>query len=88
MVSRQVEIDEQLSPLLDRKCQELDPVENAILHLGAYELLHQADIPCKVVINESVELAKMFGAEESHKYINGILDRLAHLCRQGELSNA
>ncbi len=70
-------LDEQLQPLLDRPLQQLDPIEHAILHIGLYELLFALNVPWKVVINEAVELAKMFGAEQSHKYINGILDKAA-----------
>ena len=56
----------------------MDPIELAILRIGCYELTYCQDVPFKVVINEAVELAKRFGAEQSHKYINGILDKLAH----------
>ena len=65
-----------LSPLLDREFKSLDPVERAILLIGAFELKDRIDIPYRVVINESIELAKSFGATDSHKYVNGILDRL------------
>lgn len=87
MAAYRIDIDETLEPLLDRPCYELDPVENAVLHLGAFELMYLQEIPCRVVINEAVELAKMFGAEESHKYINGVLDRVAHKFRPTELSS-
>jgi N utilization substance protein B len=70
-------LDGQLRPLLDRTLDQLDPVEKAVLRIGAYELNERTDIPARVVINEGVELAKMFGAEQSHKYINGVLDKLA-----------
>lgn len=66
---------------------ELDPVENAILHLGVYELLYKQELASKIVLNESIELAKMFGAEQSHKYVNGILDKAAHQIRTVEFSN-
>jgi N utilization substance protein B len=85
MVSNRTEIDTKLGPVLDRSQSDLDPVEYAILHLGIYELLFQKDIPPKVIVNEAVELAKLFGAEESHKYINGVVDKLAHQIRQSEL---
>jgi N utilization substance protein B len=81
------ELDGQLKPLLDRPIEGLDPVENAILHLGIYELLYHPELPWRVVVNESIELAKMFGAEQSHKYINGIMDKAAHQIRAAELSN-
>lgn len=82
------DLDIQLMPLLDRKLEELDPVERAILHIGLYELITFPEIPWRVVINESVELAKMFGAEQSHKFINGVLDKAAHKIRATEISNA
>jgi transcription antitermination protein NusB len=72
------ELDKLFTPFLDRKITQLDPVELAILRIGCYELIYCSDIPFKVVINEGVELAKLFGAEQSHKYINGVLDKLAH----------
>lgn len=71
------EIDQVLAPLLDRKVSELDPVERAILRMGIYELQHRLEIPYRVVINEAIELAKVFGAEQSHRYVNGVLDKIA-----------
>lgn len=70
-------IDNHLIPFLDRPLKELDLVELAILRLGAYELLECPEVPYKVVLNESIELAKMFGATDSYKYINSILHLLA-----------
>ncbi len=87
MVEYREQIDSELNSLLDRKDSELDPVENSVLHLGSYELMYVPDIPARVVINESVELARMFGAEDSHKYINGVLDRLARRFRPAEMRN-
>ena len=55
----------------------LDPIERSILRLAVYELKYETDVPYKVAINEAIELAKTFGAEESHKYINGVLDKIA-----------
>ncbi len=72
------QLDTAIVPFLDRSMTQLDPVELAILRIGCYELIHCPDIPFKVVINEAVELAKLFGATQSHKYINSILDKLAH----------
>lgn len=80
-----VELDQQLGPCLDRSIESVDPVERAILRLGAFELIHQPDIPYRVVINESVELAKVFGAEQGHRYVNGVLDRLARKVRGAEI---
>jgi len=72
-------------PYLDRPLIQLDPVEHAILLLGAYELLHCPDVPWKVVVNEAVNLAKTFGAEDGFKFVNGVLDKLAHQVRTEEM---
>jgi N utilization substance protein B len=73
-----------ITPTLDRAFSDLDPVEVAILYIGSYELVHRIDVPYRVVINEAVELARQFGATESHKYVNSILDRLARAHRLHE----
>ena len=78
------ELDAVLTPCLDRPIPELDPVERAILRLCAYELMHRLDVPYRVVINEGVDLAKLYGADQSHKYINGVLDKLARELRPVE----
>ena len=64
-------------PKLDRSYEEIDPIEKGILLLGCYELTQRIDVPYRVVINESVELAKSFGATDGHKYVNSVLDALA-----------
>lgn len=79
------ELDEALFPHLDRGIEEVDPIERAILRLGTYELKFRIDIPYKVVISEGVHLAKTFGSAESHKYINGILDKVARQLRKVEM---
>ena len=71
------ELDELLRPLLDRDVDDLDRVELALLRLGTFELKERVDVPYRVVIDEYVELAKQYGAEESFKYVNGVLDRLS-----------
>ena len=73
---------------IDRKLTELSPVERSILLIGAYELLNCPDVPMRVVINESVELAKSFGGIDGHKYINGVLDKLAQEMRAVEAGQA
>lgn len=70
-------VDEAIEPFLDRATDELTPIEKAILRFAAYELKYELDVPYKVVINEAIEVAKTFGAEDSHKYINGVLDKIA-----------
>ncbi|ABI55734.1 transcription antitermination factor NusB [Alkalilimnicola ehrlichii MLHE-1] len=71
------DLDQALEPLLDRPLRTLDPLEKALLRLGAWELSERMDTPWRVIINEAVNLAKRFGAEQSHRYINGVLDKLA-----------
>ena len=78
------ELDEALAPLLSRDLQQVDPVERAVLRIGAYELSARPDVPYRVVINEAVNLAKRFGAEQGHRFINGVLDKLARRLRQAE----
>ncbi|MDG1205119.1 MAG: transcription antitermination factor NusB [Pseudomonadales bacterium] len=78
------ELIEQLTAQLDRAFEELDPVETAALKIGAFELIHRVDVPYRVVINEGVELVKQFGASESHKLVNTVLDSLAKVHRQAE----
>jgi transcription antitermination protein NusB len=86
-IPKQQEIlDQHIAPLLDREMKSLDPVERALLYLGTFELANRIDIPYRVVINECVELAKTFGATDSHKYINGVLDKLAVTLRPVELA--
>lgn len=84
VIAEAVSLDEALTPLLDRPVKELSQVEKAILRIGAFELLHRPDVPWKVVINEGIELAKLFGAEEAHRYVNGVLDKLARRARPAE----
>jgi len=73
-----------IAPMLDRKLNELSPVERGILLLAAFELKHAPDIPYRVVINEAIELAKEFGGTDGHKYVNGVLDKLAATLRPDE----
>jgi N utilization substance protein B len=83
---RVAELDAVIAPLLDRPIPEVDPVERAILRLGAYELAYRLDVPYRVAINESIELAKTFGAEQGHKYVNSILDGVAKKVRAAEVA--
>ena len=79
------ELDPLFAPYLDRAIDALDHVERAILRAGAYELKERRDVPVRVAINEWVELAKEFGAEESFRYVNGVLDRVARDVRTLEM---
>lgn len=83
-----VELDELIEPCLDRPLADLDPVELAILRLSVYELKERVDVPYKVVINEGIELAKVFGATDGHKFVNGVLDKLAPRLRAAEVRGA
>ena len=74
-----------ITPKLDRKLQELSPIEHACMWIGAYELMHCMDVPWRVVLNEVIELAKEFGGTDGHKYVNGILNALAPELRATEV---
>ncbi len=82
------ELDALFEPLLDRKLSELDPIERALLRMGTFELRERIDVPYRVVINEAVALARKFGAADSYKYINGVLDRAARQLRKVETGAA
>jgi N utilization substance protein B len=75
------EMDQLMAPYLSRQLDELGHVERAILRLALFELSKRQDVPYKVAINEAIELAKTFGAEESHKFVNGVLDKAAPAIR-------
>ena len=77
---------EKLEPLADRKWDEVSPVERSILLLGAWELMHCPDIPYRATLNEAIELGKRFGGTEGHKYVNGVLDKLAKRVRPDEVA--
>jgi N utilization substance protein B len=78
-------LHEQIAPHLDRRVEELSPVEHATLLIGAFELTRHLEIPYRVVINEAVELAKTFGGTDGYKYINGVLDKVAARARPSEI---
>ena len=80
------ELDSLYGPLLDRALTELDPIERSLLRMGTFELRERIDVPYRVVINEAVALAKKFGAADSYKYVNGVLDKLAAQLRGPEVS--
>ena len=80
-------LDVKLENFIDRKISELSPVEHAILRISGYELMFDMSIPYRVVINEGVELAKLYGGTDGHKYINGVLDKLAADVRASEVKN-
>lgn len=85
IAAKKPELLECIGTKLDRDISEIDPVEKAILLIGTFELMERIDLPYRVVINESIELAKLFGASESFKYVNSILDLQAKEYRQAEI---
>jgi transcription antitermination protein NusB len=76
-----------LVPHLDRPWDELSPIERGILLLSGHELLASPDVPYRVVINEAIELAKLYGGTDGHKYVNGVLDKLAAVARVDEIAH-
>jgi len=80
------ELDDRLTQFVDRGIPELSPIEHAILCIAAYELIYDPSIPYRVAINEGVELAKRFGGTDGHKYVNGVLDKLAAAARPAEFA--
>ena len=82
------ELDAQLGAYLTRPINEVDPVERAILRNACYEIMYRVDVPYRVVINEAVNLTKRFGAEQSHKFVNGVLDKLVKHLRKQEVDLA
>jgi transcription antitermination protein NusB len=79
-------LDVAITPLLDRKMAEISPVEHAVLWIGVYEFTHCLDVPYRVVINECIELAKAFGGTDGHKYVNGVLHKMAPSLRAAEVA--
>ena len=77
VASNQELIEKAIRPFIDRDFAKVDPIERSILRLGVYELLFHRDVPAKVILNESIELAKTFGSDHSYKFINGTMDKLA-----------
>lgn len=88
VIKHRAALDQRFAPLLDRPLQQLDPVEHAVLLLAVYELAHHPELPYRVVINEALELTKRFGATESHRYVNGVLDKVARALRATEMDDA
>jgi transcription antitermination protein NusB len=85
-IDQAAELREGISPLIDRPIEQLSPVEHAALLIGACELKNHIEIPYRVVINEAVELTKSFGGVDGHKYVNGVLDKLALKLRSAEVN--
>jgi len=80
------DLQARLAPFADRKWKEVSPIERAILLIGAWELVHNQEIPYRVTINEAIELGKRFGGTDGHKWVNGVLDKLAASVRPEEVA--
>lgn len=88
VLSERAGLDAALAPHLDREVEDVDAIERAVLRLSAYELLHRLDVPYRVVLNEAIEIAKRFGSEHGHTYVNGVLDRASAQWRAAEVQAA
>jgi transcription antitermination protein NusB len=82
------QLDTELRKFLDREIPQVDPIERGVLRIAAYELLHRADVPYRVVINEAIETTKRFGSDHGHTFINGVLDKAAASWRPTEVAEA
>jgi N utilization substance protein B len=88
-VSKEIEqLDVELAFAVDRSLAAVDPVESSVLRIAVYEFIHRPEIPYRVVLNEAVELAKAFGGEKGHKYVNGVLDKMGSKLRAVEYKAA
>ncbi|MFZ6755661.1 transcription antitermination factor NusB [Undibacterium sp. Ji50W] len=85
-IKQSIALREEIAPLIDRSIAELSPIEHAALLIGTYELKNHIEIPYRVVINEAVELTKSFGGLDGHKYVNGVLDKVAAKLRATEVA--
>lgn len=88
-VAKEIEtLDEELAFAVDRDLADIDPVESSVLRIAVYEFIHRPEVPYRVVLNEAVELAKAFGGEKGHKYVNGVLDKMGSKLREVEYKSA
>ena len=85
-IEHRAALDVTIEPAIDRPWGEVSPVEHAVLWIGAYELQHCQDVPWRVIINECIELAKAFGGTDGHKWVNGVLNKLAPTIRPAEVA--
>lgn len=88
VLTQQADIDSELAHAIDRDLSAIDPVEVSVLRIAVFEYLHRPDIPYRVVLNEAVELAKSFGGEQGHKFVNGVLDKIGARLRRVEYDAA
>lgn len=87
VINQQDELDEKLQPFLDRSLQVVDAIEKNVLRIGAWELLNEPQLPFRIVIDEAIDLAHRFGAEQGHAFVNGVLDKAARAWRAAEVSD-
>jgi len=87
VIDKREQLDREIDLLSDRAVSQLDPVEHSILLIGMYELMHQPEVPYRVVINEAVDLCRAYGAEDGHKFVNALLDRAARNHRSSEFDS-
>lgn len=85
-IAEAAQLDALIVPLLDRKLEEISPIERGVMWIGAYEFSHCLDVPWRVVLNECIELAKEFGGTDGHKYVNAVLNGLAPTLRATEVA--
>ncbi len=84
VVNTHRKLDDDLQPFLDRPSGQLDVIEKVILQIGAFELRNHPEVPYRVVLDEAIDLARRFGAEQGHRFVNAVLDKVARNCRKGE----
>ncbi len=88
VINQQIELDEKLQPFLDRALNVVDNIEKNVLRIGAWELLNAPQLQFRIVLDEAIDLARRFGAEQGHAFVNGVLDKAARAWRPGELAQA
>ncbi len=87
VAEKQAHLDEVLEPFLDRPIKNINLIELSVLRLGAFELMDILETPCRVILDESVNLAKTYGSQDGHRYVNGVLNQLAGQIRAGEINS-
>jgi N utilization substance protein B len=88
VINQQVELDEKLQPFLDRSLAVVDSIEKNVLRMGAWELLNMPQLQVRIILDQAIDVARRFGAEQGHAFINGVLDKAARAWRPGELTKA
>ena len=86
VIGQQAALTERIAAHIDRPFNELSPVEACVMMLGSFELINHPETPYRVIINEAIELTKAFGGTDGHKYVNGVLDKVAAVVRPEEVA--